>query len=163
MKMRTVGSLLLSLAVILPLTVRADQDKDAKDRDDRSCQESEHHEHEANTPVQLIGVIPVPGNPIVSADIAWVDPGTERYYLADRSNKGVDIINTETGFYEARVGGMVGVVGAADGTTTNNGSGPNGVVVTPNRHLWEGDGNDTLVAADVDPDSPTYLKSLSIG
>jgi hypothetical protein len=150
MKMRTVGSLLLSLAVVLPLTVRADQDKDSKDRDDRNCRESEHHEHEANTPVQLIGVIPVPGNPIASADIAWVDPGTERYYLADRSNFGVDIIDAETDFYVGRVNGMVGPVGP-------NGPGPNGVLVTPNRKLWAGDGNSTVRVADVDEDSPTYL------
>jgi hypothetical protein len=165
MKMKKLGILLLGLAVVLPLTIRADQDGDRRDWRDRDvCRDdSDHHEHNLRTPLKLIGVVPVPGNPIISADIAWVDPGTERYYLADRSNKGVDIVNTETGFYEARVGGMVGVVGAADGTTANNGSGPNGVVVTPNRHVWAGDGNDTLVAADVDPDSPTYLKSLFIG
>jgi len=35
MKKRTIVSLLLALAFIVPLTVRADQDKDRKDRDDR--------------------------------------------------------------------------------------------------------------------------------
>jgi hypothetical protein len=55
---------------------------------------------------------------------------------------------------------MVGVVGAADGSVKNNGSGPNGVVVTPGRRAWAGDGNDTLVVADVDPNSPTYLSIL---
>jgi hypothetical protein len=101
----------------------------ANDRDDRG---GDHHEHNVNTPVRLIGVIPVPGNPIVSADIAWVDPGTERYYLADRSNFGVDIIDAESNFYVGRVGGMVGPVGP-------NGPGPNGVLVTRNRKLWAGD------------------------
>jgi len=162
MKTRKLGIVLLSLAVVLPLTIRADQDGDRRDwRDRDACREdSDHHRHNLDTPLKLIGVVPVPGNPIISADIAWVDPGTERYYLADRSNAGVDIIDVETDFYVGRVGGMVGVVKAADGSTANNGSGPNGVVVTPNRRLWAGDGNDTLVVADVDPDSATYLSIL---
>jgi hypothetical protein len=154
------GLFLLALAVGLPLTVRADGDRDGRDDQGQTCRDNgENHEHNRNTPLKLIGAFAVPGNAIVSADIAWVDPGTEAYYLADRSNKGVDIINVETGLF-ARVDGMVGVVGAADGTTANNGSGPNGVVVTPGRRLWAGDGNDTLVVADVDPDSAGYLTTL---
>jgi hypothetical protein len=162
MKTRKLGIVLLGLALVLPLTIRADQDGDRRDwRDRDACRaDNDHHRHNLDTPLKLIGVVPVPGNPVVSVDIAWVDPGTERYYLADRSNAGVDIIDAETDFYAGRVGGMVGVVGAANGMKENNGSGPNGVVVTPNRRLWAGDGNDTLVVADVDPDSPTYLKIL---
>ena len=158
--MRRFGLFLPALMVGLSLTVRADDFRGGDDQD-RACRDDgENHEHNVNTPLKLIGVIPVPGNPIISADIAWVDPGTEAYYLADRSNAGVDIIDVETNFYVGRVGGMVGVVGAADGTTANNGSGPNGVVVTPGRRLWAGDGNDTLVVADVNPDSPTFLNIL---
>src|SRR5262249_7528626 len=48
-----------------------------------------------NAPVSLLTVIQVPGNPVTSADIAWVDPGTERYYFADRSNFGVEVIDAE--------------------------------------------------------------------
>ena len=160
MKVRTIVTLLLALAFILPLTVRADQDKNQKDRDDRSRRDDEHHEHNVNTPVGLIGVIPVPGNPITSADISWVDPGTERYYFADRSNFGVDIIDAETNFYVGRVGGMAGPLPSGGGTTTTNGPGPNGVLVTPNRKVWAGDGNSTVRVADVDPDSPNYLNII---
>src|SRR5258708_30537465 len=101
-------SLLLAVSVALPLTIRAEQNRDRNDRDDRG---GDHHEHNVNTPVRLVGVIPVPGNPIVSADIAWVDPGTERYYLADRSNFGVDIIDAESHFYVGLVRGMLEPVG----------------------------------------------------
>jgi hypothetical protein len=159
MKGRTIVSLLLSLAVILPLTVRADQDKN-KDRDDRGRGNDAHHEHNVNTPVNLLGVIPIPGNPITSADISWVDPGTERYYFADRSNSGVDIIDAEANFYVGRVAGMAGALPSGGGTTTTNGPGPNGVLVTPNRKLWAGDGNSTVRVADVDPDSPNYLNII---
>ncbi len=107
--------------------------------------------------VRLIGVIPVPGQPIVSSDITWVDPRTDRAYLTDRSNAGVDIIDAENNVFVGRVSGMVGVVGASDGTSQNNGSGPNGVLVTPNKVLWAGDGNSTTTVADVDPHSLPHL------
>src|ERR1700687_4255593 len=158
---RTLVSCLLALGLGAALTLQINARPQHDDRDDRVCRaDSDHHEHNRRTPLKLIGVVPVPGNPIVSADIAWVDPGTERYYLADRSNAGVDIINTETGFYEARVGGMVGVVAPQDGSIATNGPGPNGALVTSNKRLWVGDGNSTLRVADVDPDSPTYLHIL---
>jgi hypothetical protein len=151
------GVLVLALVVVLPFAVRADGD-----RDDRACgDDGDNLEHSAQTPLKLIGVVPVPGKPIVSADIAWVDPGTESYYLADRSNAGIDIINAETNFFAGRVTGLVGVVGAQDGSSVNNGSGPNGVVVTPKRRAWLGDGNDTLRVADVDPDSATFQNILA--
>ena len=163
MKKRTFVPLLLALAFIVPLTVRADQDKDHRDRDDRDDHHrrgSEHHDRDVDTPLSLIGVIPVPGNPITSADIGWVDPGTERYYFADRSNMGVDIIDAESNFYVGRVGGMAGPLPSGGGTTATNGPGPNGVLVTPNRKLWAGDGNSTVRVADVDPDSPNYLNII---
>ncbi len=125
----------------------------------------ERDERRANTPVALSCVITVPGNPIASSDIAWVDRGTERYYLADRSNSGVDIIDAERDVYVGRVGGMAGgfptTPTTGGGTATTNGAGPNGVVVTPNGHLWAGDGNSTVQVADVDPDSPNYLKIIA--
>ncbi len=162
MKDRKVFYLLCALAFVLPLTVRADGDKDRdqRDRDDRDCRNSEHHERNVNTPVGLLGVIAVPGNPITSSDIAWYDPGTERYYIADRSNFGVDIIDTESNFYVDRVAGMTGNVPSGGGTAVTNGPGPNGVLVTPNRKLWVGDGNSTVRIANVDPDSPDYLKII---
>jgi hypothetical protein len=159
MKGRTIVPLLLALAFILPLTLRADQDKN-NDRDDRGRGDDAHHKHNVNTPVSLLGVIPIPGNPITSADISWVDPDTERYYFADRSNFGVDIIDAETNFFVGRVSGMAGALPSGGGTTTTNGPGPNGVLVAPNRKLWAGDGNSTVRVADVDPDSPNYLNII---
>ena len=114
-----------------------------------------------NAPVSLLSVIQVPGNPVTSADISWGDPGTGRYYFADRSNFGVDIIDAEKGVWVGRVGGMAGPNPSGGGTTTTNGPGPNGVVVTPQKRLWAGDGNSTVQLADVDPESATYLKILT--
>ena len=163
MNARKLGSLLTGLALALPLVIEADRSGDQKEREnrhDRDCRDNEHHDHDVKTPVGLIGVITVPGNPITSSDIAWVDPGTERYYLADRSNLGVDILDAENDIYVGRVTGMAGPLPSGGGTTSTNGPGPNGVLVTPNRHLWAGDGNSTVEVADVDPNSITYLSIL---
>src|SRR6516162_6387444 len=121
---------------------------------------NDDHDDNRNAPVKALAAIPVPGNPITSADISWVDPGTERYYFADRSNAGVDIIDAEKGVWVGRVKGMAGPLPSGGGTSTTNGPGPNGVVVTPRKRLWAGDGNSTVQVADVDPDSPNYLKIL---
>src|SRR3989442_14823544 len=39
-------------------------------------------------------------------DISWVDEPTERYFIADRSNAGVDIIDAETNTWVHRIGGV---------------------------------------------------------
>src|SRR2546425_12612133 len=41
-------------------------------------------------------------------DISWVDEPTERYFIADRSNAGVDIIDAETNTWVHRIGGFSG-------------------------------------------------------
>jgi hypothetical protein len=97
---------------------------------------------------------------VTSADISWTDPVTERYYFADRSNFGVDIIDAEDDVFVGRVTGMAGPNPSGGGTTTTNGPGPNGVLVTPNRNLWAGDGNSMVRIADVDPNSASYLSII---
>jgi hypothetical protein len=140
MKRRAVFPLLLT--VMFPLTLAAGQGEDR-------CP--------GQGLARLVGVIPVPGNPIISSDIGWVDPQTERYYIADRSNFGVDIIDAENDVYVGRVSGMAGPLPSGGGTSTTNGPGPNGVLVTPEGILWAGDGNSTVTVANVDPSSPMFL------
>src|SRR5258708_33573813 len=113
-----------------------------------------------NAPVSLLSVIKVPDNPVTSADISWADPVTERYYFADRSNCGVEVIDAEKDVWVGRVKGMAGPLPSGGGTSTTNGPGPNGVVVTPQKRLWAGDGNSTVQLAVVDPNSKTYLQIL---
>jgi len=160
MTVRTIGAVLAALTLMVPQTIRADRDgdrRDGRDGNDRDCRDRDQFEHNTKTPLGLVGVVLVPGKPITSADIAWVDPGTERYYFADRSNAGVDVIDAEDHLWVARVAGMAGPLPSGGGTAATNGPGPNGVLVTPNRRLWAGDGNSTVQVADVDPDSPSYL------
>jgi hypothetical protein len=46
------------------------------------------------TQTQCLTAVQIPGNPLRSFDISWDNPNRNEYYLADRSNKGIDIIDT---------------------------------------------------------------------
>ena len=147
MKRRLISCRLLGLAFVLSVTIYALSGV---------CSAQDNR----NAPVSVLSAIVVPGNPITSSDIAWADSGTERYYFADRSNFGVDIIDAVRDVWVGRVAGMAGSLPSGGGTSTTNGPGPNGVVVTPLKRLWAGDGNATVQVADVDPASPTYQQIL---
>jgi len=141
MRKRSLSVVLMVMTFVLPLTVSARGGGQGGRRG----------------PVRLVGVIPVPNNPIISSDIGWVDPRTERAYITDRSNFGVDIIDAENNVFVGRVTGMAGPLPSGGGTATTNGPGPNGVLVTPDGILWAGDGNSTATVADVNPGSSNYL------
>ena len=138
MKSKLVGTLLISLALFWALNISARPSRDRKSR-----------EHKVGT-ILLIGVIPIPGNPLVTSDIIWVDPGTRRLYISDRSNFGIDIIDAENNLFMGRVTGFAGPDTARGDPFANatipppNGEGPSGVVVTPDKKVWAGDGNSTV-------------------
>ena len=115
--MRT-RSLLFIVFVILFLGAgsgRADAD------DDRS-----------NGAVRFLKSVPVPGTDLnttspgkmIVFDISWIDQPTQLYYLADRSNAVIDVVNAKTDTFVRQIrGGFRGFSGS------NDTSGPNGVVV----------------------------------
>src|SRR5258708_35551537 len=117
-------------------------------------------DHNRNAPVSLLSVIQVPGNPVTSADISWADPVTERYYFADRSNFGVDVIDAEKDVWVGRVKGMAGALPSRGGTSTTKGPGPNGGGGTPPKRPWGGGGNSTVQLGDVDPAPPKNFQNL---
>src|SRR6476661_7136247 len=107
MKSKLAGSVLLLLTLVLSLTMSARPDRDDRhDRDSRECRDDGNHEHNLNTPVAFRAVIPIPGNPLLSTDLSFTDPGTERFYLADRSNFAVDIVDAEKDVFVGRVTGF---------------------------------------------------------
>lgn len=78
--------------------------------------------------------VPNSPNPAFSFDISYVDSG--RYYLADRNNASVDVVDTHTNALVAQIkGGFTGI-----GKTPDT-SGPDGLVGIP--------GTSTLYAGDV--------------
>jgi hypothetical protein len=92
-----------------------------------------------------IATIDVPGVPLVSFDISWVDRRGTTYLLADRSNAGVDVFDARRNTFLRRVGGFVGV-----DPRGNPYSGPNGVLVIENQHeAWATDGNSTVKIIDM--------------
>jgi DNA-binding beta-propeller fold protein YncE len=73
--------------------------------------------------VKLLTTVPVPG--LTVFDISWIDPDTQLYYLADRSNKTVDVIDAKRNVLVKKISGNF------KGFTGNNDtSGPDGVVTS---------------------------------
>jgi hypothetical protein len=110
--------------------------------------------------VKLRATIPVgtgtgqiPGSPLKFFDISWVDAPTHRYFLADRSNAGVDIIDGTTNTFVARIPGFAGQKFNANGSADNDHSGPDGVLVVGNR-LFVGDGDSTVKVFDLGTNLP---------
>src|SRR5437016_12590547 len=108
----------------------------------------------SNTETKCLTPVPIPGNQLRWYDISWVNQHRAEYYLADRSNAAMDIIDTRTLRFERSLGGFVGVKLNGAGTAGNNeSSGPDGVV-THGRWLYAGDGDSTLKVFDLDgPDA----------
>src|SRR5882672_3276235 len=118
-----------------------------------------------NTETQCRTAVQIPGNPLRSYDISWVNPHRAEYYLADRSNAGIDIIDTRTLTFKRTLGKglFVGVVLNGAGTAVNNDkSGPDGVV-THGRWLYAGDGDSSLKVFDLDGAGGLAQAPLSTG
>jgi hypothetical protein len=106
-------------------------------------------------PVHLLETIPIPAslNALHGFDISWVDASTQRYYLGDRSNAAIDVIDARTGtFLKAIKGGFAGVQFNAAGAANNDISGPNGVV-SSGRWLFATDAGSRVVTIDLDTDT----------
>jgi len=62
---------------------------------------------------ECLTAIQIPGNPLRSFDISWVDPRRGKYFLADRSNAGIDVIGTyDLTFRRTITGGLHRALGA---------------------------------------------------
>jgi hypothetical protein len=93
------------------------------------------------------GQIAIPGIPpasgIFSFDIGFVDPVARVYLLADRNNKGVDVVDlTSLTFQRVAGGGTFTGLGIGTPAAANTG-GPNGVASVGGGILFAGDGDST--------------------
>lgn len=109
--------------------------------------------------LKQVGTIEVPGAKLANFDISYIDPTTGRYYLADRSNKAIDIFDTTKDTYVGRLGSFVGTV-MKDGKVDNDTSGPDGVVAV-GQEIWAGDGDSTIKV--IDAGSGKTTATLSSG
>jgi len=93
--------------------------------------------------LRLIKIVPIngtaasPNTKMYSFDISWVDPTTGLYFLADRSNAAVDVIDTKTDTLFGQIGGSAFNFGGDTGVNmpSNVAQGPNGVTVSPNPNV----------------------------
>jgi hypothetical protein len=103
---------------------------------------------ESRTETRCLTAVQIPGNPLRSFDISFVNGSRAEYYLSDRSNAGIDVISTQTNTFRRTIGGFVGVKLNAAGAVNNNISGPDGVT-SHGRWLYAGDGDSTLHVIDL--------------
>jgi len=106
--------------------------------------------------------IPVPGSPLVSFDISYVDPVIGLYILGDRTNKAVDVIDTGTNTVLTQLHATPPFVGVATSCATGNNndcSGPDGVLIVRHREVWVGDGNSTVKVIDLFNQQTTHVIS----
>ncbi|QPF89262.1 hypothetical protein [Bradyrhizobium commune] len=113
------------------------------------------------TQTKCLTAIQIPGIPLQSFDISWVNPKRAEMYFADRSNAGIEVIDTRSLTWKRLLPGFVGAVHNANGTVNNNISGPDGVV-SHGRWLYAGDGDSTLKVFDLDGAS-TAVASIATG
>jgi len=106
--------------------------------------------------VNLLTTVPVPsGNHLVVFDISFVDPATQLYYLADRSDKAVDVVDAKRNVFVRQIrANFKGFTG------NNDTSGPNGVVVS-GHFLFVTDANSRIVSIDLRTD--TVISDVSTG
>jgi DNA-binding beta-propeller fold protein YncE len=105
--------------------------------------------------LRQIATMPVPGAPMQAYDVGIVDHG--RYYMSDRSNKGVDIFDAKTLKFVGRVTGFAGV-----GPHGSSDSGPNAITAVHNgREIWGTDGDSSVKVVDVK--KGTIVDSISTG
>jgi hypothetical protein len=98
-------------------------------------------------PVKLLATVPTPGSPLLAFDISWIDAGTQTYYLADRSNAAIDVVDAKHNTFVRQIpGGFRGFSGS------NDTSGPNGIAVS-GHWLFASDAGSRVVSIDLRTDT----------
>src|SRR6266436_3953232 len=117
-----------------------------------------------DTQTKCHAAIQIPGKPLRSFDISFVNPHRAEFYFADRSNAAIQVIDTHHLIWKRSLGGFVGVKLNDAGTAVNNNiSGPDGVV-SHGRWVYAGDGDSTLKVFDLESSASTVAQPpLSTG
>jgi len=107
-----------------------------------------NHKGQKDAPVILRCAIQAPGPAVLTqGQQGWVDG--HNYYLADQSNKGLDVFDADALTFVGRVDGMAGNLPAAGGTALTNGPGPSAIAFSDHNTAWVSDGNSTTWIVDV--------------
>ncbi len=99
-------------------------------------------------------------------DISWVDNSTQKYYLADRTNNAIDLVDAATDTFLGFIG-----KGQYSGSRPcpdhpkdlRHCSGPNGVVTDGLGHVWAGNGAGDIIEASATQPGTTVIRKIPIG
>jgi hypothetical protein len=99
-------------------------------------------------------------------DISWVDNSTQKYYLADRTNNAIDLVDAATDTF-------LGFIGKGQFTGSNpcpaqpkdlrHCAGPNGVVTDDLGHVWAGDGAGNIIESDATKPGTVIIRRILTG
>src|SRR5260221_1137295 len=110
-----------------------------------------------------------PTGKFASFDISWVDNERDLYYLADRSNNAVDVVDAIDGHFIKYVGkgDFSGVITVPPAPAGPNRNGPDGVVTDRAGNVWVGDGLKNGVGTsslkEYNPNSGAQLANIPLG
>jgi hypothetical protein len=111
--------------------------------------------------VSRVSPITLPGSAKLQAfDISFDDPVIELYLLADRTNKAVQAVQTDTNTLLAPYTAtppFAGVAAICPTGNVNDCSGPDGVITVGHREIWAGDGNSTIKVIDLFSGKTTHV------
>lgn len=119
---------------------------------------------QAGTSYSLTGTIAIPSAPsntagtFVGYDLSAFDPTSQLFYLADRSNNGIDVFSSKTNSFVERIGSGL----FAGNTPSNDNAGPNGISlsdVAGGKLLIAGDGPSNFKVFNLTPDGLTVVGS----
>src|SRR2546422_4157448 len=115
--------------------------------------------------VRLLKIIPVPvrvdnsTGGLFSFDISWVDQATQTYYLADRSNRAVDIVDAEHKTFLGQLTATPPFAGISPPGFSTATAGPDGVV-TGGHCLFVTDAPSRVVSFDTRTFPPTQVSDV---
>jgi len=99
-------------------------------------------------------------------DISWVDSATQKYYLADRTNNAIDLVDAATDTFLGFIG-KGQYTGAkpcpAAPKDLRHCAGPNGVVTDDLGHVWAGDGEGNIIEADATKPGTAIITKIPTG
>ena len=116
---------------------------------------------------QFSGPFLILNSPMIeSFDISWVDNVSQKYYLGDRSNNAVTLVDAARDKFLGFIGHgqFTGRIPCPNNPTDfRHCSGPNGVFTDNFGRVWAGDGDSTIKVADATKPGTTILKSIPTG
>ncbi len=99
-------------------------------------------------------------------DVSWNDDATQRYYLADRTNNAIDMVDSATDTFLGFIG-KGQYTGARPCPDRPNDmrlcAGPSGVITDNLGHVWAGDGDANIIEADARKPGTSILRKIPTG